>query len=130
MVEDRRKQIAASAAGIYVNILGMSYASIIYALTREPIFALYTILSLTTIVSNLVPVIRLDGYWILSFATGITNLYNKSLKGVGKLFTKCSARERFIAIYGIVTYICMLMAFGSLGITIINAAKYIINIII
>lgn len=130
MVEDRRKQIAASAAGVYVNIIGMSYAAILYAITKEPIFALYSILSLTTIVSNLVPVIRLDGYWILSFATGITNLYNKSLKSVDKLFKRCSTRERFIAIYGIVTYICMIMAIGSLGLTIINTAKYLISIII
>lgn len=129
MVEDRRKQIAASAAGVYVNLIFMAFASIAFAIERKPIFAAFAILSLTTIISNLVPVIRLDGYWILSFATGITNLYRKSLKGVGKLFKKSSAKERFIALYGIVTYAFILMAFGSLGLTIIGAAKYIVSII-
>lgn len=129
MVEDRRKQIAASAAGVYVNAIGMAFASIAFAFTNQAIFAAYAILSLTTIISNLIPVIRLDGYWILSFATGITNLYRKSLKGVDKLFKRSSPKERFIAIYGIVTYIFMSIALVSIGITIIGAINYLINII-
>lgn len=129
MVEDRRKQIAASASGIYVNIIAMSFASIAFAINQRSIFAAFAILSLTTIISNLIPVIRLDGYWILSFATGITNLYKKSLKGVGKLFVKCSIQERLIALYGVVTYLCLIVALGSLGISIISATKYVINLI-
>lgn len=129
MVEARRKQIAASVAGVYVNFIGMTFASIAFAFSKEPIFAAYVILSLTTIISNLIPVIRLDGYWILSFATGITNLYKKSLKGVGKLFSKCSAQERFIALYGILTYLFVIAAFGSLGVSIISATKFVINLI-
>lgn len=130
MVEERRKQIAASASGVYVNVVGMALASIAFAINRNPIYAAYVIISLTTIISNLVPVVRLDGYWILSFATGITNLYKKSLKGVGKLFIKSNAKERFIAIYGIVTYMFMTIALGSIGISIIGAARYVINLII
>ncbi|MHB8128903.1 MAG: hypothetical protein ACYDEX_07890 [Mobilitalea sp.] len=130
MVEDRRKQIAASAAGIYINIVSMAFASIAFTFYQQPIFAAYIILSFTTIISNLIPVIRLDGYWILSFATGITNLYKKSLKGVVRLFTKCSRQERFIAVYGVVTYLFIFVALGSIGISVIGATKYIIELVL
>lgn len=93
MIENRRKQITSSAAGIYVNLVCMAFASLAFTFFRLPILAAYVVLGFTTIISNIIPVIRLDGYWILSFATGITNLYSKSLKGVKKLFTKCSRQE-------------------------------------
>lgn len=127
MVENRKKQIAASAAGLYVNFIGMCLASIVFTFVKRTIFAAYITLSLTTIISNIIPVLRLDGYWILSFGTGITNLYDKSRKGVRRIFSKCSAKERFMAIYGIVTYVFIIVAFLSLGISIIEFIKYLIK---
>jgi putative peptide zinc metalloprotease protein len=130
MVEDRRKQMLASSAGIYVNTVLMAFSSIAFAYSKQPFFAVYVVLSFTTIISNLIPVLRLDGYWILSFATGITNLYKKSLKGVGKLFAKCSGQERFIAVYGLITYTMMFLALGSVGITVLGAVKFLVNLVI
>lgn len=130
MVDDKRKQIIASSAGIYVNVFFMAVASIIFAVWPLPIFAAFIIMSFTTIISNLIPVIRLDGYWILSFATGITNLYKKSLKGVGKLFGNYSLQERFIAVYGIITYIFMAVALGSVCVSVIGVVQYVVEIFI
>ncbi|MDE6433098.1 MAG: M50 family metallopeptidase [Lachnospiraceae bacterium] len=130
MVEDKRKQIMASSAGLYVNLVFMSLGSIAFAIQPRPLFAAFIVMSFTTIISNLIPVIRLDGYWILSFATGITNLYKKSLRGVGKLFTNCSFEERFIAVYGIVTYIFIVIALSSICLSAIGGVQYVLNILV
>lgn len=130
VIESKYKKIMASFAGIYVNLFFMSIASLGFVIFREPILAAFIIMSFTTILSNLIPFVRLDGYWILSFATGITNLYTKSLKGVKKLLMKCSLQERFIAVYGVFTYGFIIMALGSLGISAIQVIHYAINIFI
>lgn len=130
VIESKYKKIMASFAGIYVNLFFMSMASLFFAICHRPIWAAFIIMSFTTILSNLIPFIRLDGYWILSFATGITNLYTKSLKGVKKLLMKCSLQERFIAIYGAFTYGFIIMALCSLGISVVQVVHYAINIFI
>ncbi len=127
MVQSRRKQIIVSAAGLCVNMVFMAVASIAFAVKPMPILAAFIILSFTTIISNIIPVIRLDGYWILSFATGITNLYKKSLKGVKNLFRHCSLQEKFIAIYGVVTYMFLFVAIGSFGASVVGAIRYAIK---
>ena len=88
MMHDKKKQIMASAAGIYVNLFFTGLTSIIFVIKPYPLVAAFIVLNVTTIISNSIPVVRLDGYWMLSFATGITNLYKRSLKGVGNLFKK------------------------------------------
>lgn len=130
MVESKYKQIMTSSAGIYVNWIFTSIASIGFAIYPKPILAAFIIMSITIIVSNLVPFIRLDGYWILSFATGITNLYNKSLKGIGNLFKKCNLQERFIAGYGVLTYGFIMIALCSVCVSAVQAVHYIVNIFI
>ncbi len=130
MVEDKRKQVLASSAGIYVNLFFMAAASILFVIHPRPLFAAFIIMSFTTIISNLIPVIRLDGYWILSFATGITNLYKKSMGGVSNLIKKCSPQERFIAVYGVVTYMFMTVALGSACVSAIGAVNYVVRLLV
>jgi len=73
-------------------------------------FKTLIILNIITILTNAIPFIRLDGYWILSFALGITNLYNKSLQMV-----KCVRPNRkisnktdwFLLLYGLCTIAIM-----------------------
>ncbi len=130
MVEDKKKQMLASFAGSYVNILFMSIASMYYVKHTTAVVAGFIWLSLTTIISNLIPFIRLDGYWILSFATGITNLYKKSLKSVNKLFIKCTKKERFLAIYGSITYAFMCVALVSAALSGVKAVKYVIQMFV
>ncbi|SET43726.1 M50 family metallopeptidase [[Clostridium] polysaccharolyticum] len=131
MIKDKRKQIMASAAGVYVNLFFTGLASIAFAIKPLPLFAAFIILNVTTIVSNLIPVVRLDGYWILSFATGITNLYKNSMKSVNLLFKKCTGKERFMAIYGVITYSVMGIAIVSIAVsavkTVIWVAQYVFH---
>lgn len=129
MISDKKKQILASCAGICVNLVFMAMASIAYTIWARPLFAAFIIMSFTTIVSNLIPVIRLDGYWILSFATGITNLYKKSLRGVGKLFGHATRQERFIAAYGVVTYLVIAVALSSVFASAAKALRYMVRLL-
>lgn len=124
MLKNKKGQILSSFAGIYTNIIVLSISSIIFALAPSRLTAAFIILNITTIITNIVPFIRLDGYWMLSFTLGISNLYSKSKKGVLKLFQKSSAAEKFIAVYGMVNYCFMAVMLYSGVIPIIKATVF------
>lgn len=103
MINDKRKQIFTSFAGIYFNIFLVALSAIFYKNTDSPFFASFLLLNLVMILSNIVPLLKLDGYWMLSFATGITNLYSKSIKGIHLIWKGKNKQEKFIGWYGIFT---------------------------
>lgn len=105
MINDKRKQIFTSFAGIYFNIFLVGLSAILYKIIKSPFFASFLLLNLVMILSNIVPLIKLDGYWMLSFATGITNLYSKSIKGINLIWKGKSKKEKFIGWYGIFTIV-------------------------
>lgn len=129
MMHDKKKQIMASAAGIYVNLFFTGLTSILYVIKPYPLFAAFIVLNVTTIISNSIPVVRLDGYWMLSFATGITNLYKRSLRSVGNLFRKCSKTDKFIAVYGVITYAFLTVALSSAAYSLFQLLKWIANFV-
>lgn len=114
MINDKRKQIFTSFAGIYFNIFLVALSAILYMIAKKPLFASFLLLNLVMILSNIVPLIKLDGYWMLSFATGITNLYSKSIKGINLIWKGKSREEKFIGWYGLVTIVFAVTSILSL----------------
>lgn len=108
MVVSKFKQVLTSFAGIYMNIFLMSLATIFYYITDDKFYGMLILINFTMITSNIIPFIKLDGYWMLSFFSGITNLYDKSLHNVKLLFVGKNVKERFIGGYGITNYIFIL----------------------
>ncbi|MBU3229209.1 hypothetical protein [Clostridium algidicarnis] len=84
LVRERRKQLVIASSGLCVNvILGMSsLIGYIVAFELEiniMILFYYFVLSIGSILYNLLPFIKLDGYWILKAFCRIDNLYDKSI---------------------------------------------------
>jgi len=106
--KEKHKQVLSSAAGFIVNAMFVGLFSILYYLYPCNFFRVLIILNSTSILVNAVPFIRLDGYWILSFLTGIQNLYSKSIaKLINKkgMFHYKSWKDYFLLGYGMINII-------------------------
>ncbi len=120
MTHDKRKQILTALAGVYMNLFLMSTSALFYISTNINLFASFSLMQLTFIISNIIPIIKLDGYWVLSFATGITNLYQKSIKGVHYIWNGKNKTERFIGVYGLITWIVIIFSIANMILFIIQ----------
>ena len=116
--KEKYKKVICCAAGLTVNassLFLLNVADIIYPTKFNKMMILINILN---IIFNLLPFIRLDGYWIFSFATGIDNLYTRSIRKAISVKDWCKdvRRENIILIiYGLVTI--SLLFFGLIGFT-------------
>ncbi|MBR3645726.1 MAG: M50 family metallopeptidase [Lachnospiraceae bacterium] len=120
-IKSRKKQVLTSFAGIYSNLFLMSISMFAFQMTGHKILGLFVLGNASIVLYNIIPLVKLDGYWMLSFATDITNLYDKSRKGVRMIIDGKNFKERFIGVYGIVTYGFIIMAIGSLFYSFITA---------
>ncbi|HZG59619.1 MAG TPA: M50 family metallopeptidase [Anoxybacillus sp.] len=143
MFKNKREKIITLIAGIYVQLLIFALCSITYSLylNESTWLATFIIWNLLMVFSNILPVIKLDGYWILSNILEIPNLYEKSLKlalggNTEVLFDeKEFSKRRFIKIFGILNisfvFISILVGVISLyylSITLEGTFKYVIII--
>ena len=106
-----RQRAAVSAAGIVVELLLASLALIAWTLLadglwRELMLAVALIGSVMTVFLNGNPLIRFDGYYVLTDLTGLANLSERSnqrwhqgwlrlLTGVSQPMPACDATERY-----------------------------------
>ncbi len=106
---EKKKSIITLLAGVSVQLIIVAFTTIwivINGIDKMPLLNIYIVWNLFMIVSNLLPITKLDGYWILSTIIKIPNLYEKSLKlALGKkenvLFnTYEQKRSLFIRLYG------------------------------
>ena len=77
-----RKRVALS--GVYVNaFLGVAFLLLAFILTLFQIIVLpfyyFSLSSLLVSLYNLIPLVKLDGYWYLSAALNVTNLMDKGV---------------------------------------------------
>ena len=109
-------RIVVSGAGMYVELFISFLAFILWTKTTGVIadvaFNVFIMSSVTTILFNANPLMRFDGYFLLSDLVGIPNLYTKGTKwfgdrlkclffGLPKTPNICAANElRRVAIYG------------------------------
>ncbi len=100
-LRNRWDRVAISSAGVYVQALLTSASLFLWtALTacRRPadMLVMFIVMNVTTIFLNVLPFVRLDGYWILSNALPMNNLRDRSLEWVkawfGSLLTRRPVR--------------------------------------
>lgn len=123
--KDKKQKIITLGAGIYVQLLIFSLCSIIYDLYFEQStwLATFILWNVLMIFSNILPFIKLDGYWILSNIVEIPNLYEKSLKlvlgrGEEVLFDEREVlKKKFIKAFGIlnIVFVFVSIIVGFIG---------------
>lgn len=128
MFREKKFQIFCSLAGIYFNAFVFALFSLMYIFIPSNFIKSLIIVNLITIITNIIPFIRLDGYWTLSFALGIINMYKKSLTAVMRIGKKRikTKTDLFLTFYGITTIMLMLGSLLGLFIGIIKLIKHLI----
>ena len=100
MEPKRWKRIIVSAAGIYVEMLIAAICVPLFLLCNsEPIqqtlFAIIMVCSINTLLINGNPLLRYDGYYILSDWLGIPNLHSTSRNTISKRISNFFTRSQF-----------------------------------
>ncbi|MDB4766378.1 HlyD family efflux transporter periplasmic adaptor subunit [bacterium] len=93
MLKSKWKRIAISAAGIYVELLIASVSLMLWCYAATPFLRslflnLFIICSVSTLLINGNPLMRYDGYFILSDWVGIPNLSQQSKKTAWNFFSR------------------------------------------
>jgi len=71
---DRAKRMVVDGAGIYLSLLCATIASVLWWLQHNTIAGVVAAFYDVTVLANLNPFIRMDGYWLLSDALGVPNM--------------------------------------------------------
>jgi putative peptide zinc metalloprotease protein len=112
LMMDRRQQIIESFAGPFAQLVLAGIASIIAAsfpgwILSETMYK-FAVLNYLVVIMNLIPLLELDGYYILADLIEIPDLRERSLVFMRRdLFHKLRIRERFskrdagLALYGV-----------------------------
>ncbi|PCN46030.1 hypothetical protein B9C88_00415 [Brevibacillus laterosporus] len=74
----RRQRVVIDFSGIYFQLLMVSGLTIWYSLTAEREILIATQLILYSVVLNLNPILRYDGFWALNDAIGIYNVHTRA----------------------------------------------------
>ena len=93
MLPSKWKRIAISAAGIYVELLIASVSLVLWSYAATPFLRslflnLFIICSVSTLLINGNPLMRYDGYFVLSDWVGIPNLSQQSKKATWNFFSR------------------------------------------
>ena len=93
MLPSKWKRIAISAAGIYVELLIASVSLVLWSYAATPFLRslflnLFIICSVSTLLINGNPLMRYDGYFVLSDWVGIPNLSQQSKKAAWNFFSR------------------------------------------
>lgn len=88
----KRHKLAVLFAGIFSQWIMTSIAFVLYYTLASyqmpiPVLFLYGIANLGLSMINMLPLVKLDGYWMLSHGLGITNLRTKAFQAFFKLLT-------------------------------------------
>jgi putative peptide zinc metalloprotease protein len=83
VLPDRNKRILISAAGIYVELVLASLATFLWAIVQpgplqQILWNIMVIASISTLIFNANPLMRFDGYYIMTDWIEVPNLCNKS----------------------------------------------------
>lgn len=70
----KSKRVIVDAAGTYMSLVAATAASILFVVYRSAVWAQLCLIYDLTVVLNLNPFLRMDGYWVLSDVLGIPNL--------------------------------------------------------
>lgn len=116
MFNSRKKSLEVAISGILVNYLMGTLGVITYFILREfglniQVLLLYYFTNIGFVIFNLIPFVKLDGYWVLSALIKVDNLMDKSiifflntlLDIKRTIKVKCSYIKKFILfLYGFI----------------------------
>ena len=116
-IKNRKQRGKVALAGVYINsFLGTGALLAAFILTYAGIIVIplyyFAISSILVSLYNLIPLVKLDGYWFLSALLDITNLMDKGvLMAYATFFNRekidslkvSSARRRGLAVYGVLS---------------------------
>ncbi len=93
LIRDRRKRIAISAAGIYTELLIAGVAAVLWLHLSDGVFRafllnLMLVASVSTLLFNLNPLMKFDGYFLAVDLLGIPNLRTKAFRYFGSWFNR------------------------------------------
>ncbi|CAM4467349.1 M50 family metallopeptidase [Paenibacillus tarimensis] len=89
----RTQRIVVNLAGIYFQLLFMGISGILGWLIGSPAFLFANIMMLLNVLHNLNPLLRYDGFWVLTDYLGIVNLHPR-IKKITKYFLLSSITRR------------------------------------
>jgi putative peptide zinc metalloprotease protein len=120
----KRHKLAVLFAGIFSQWIMSSIAVLIYyglmnAGVENPLLLYYGIANIGLSIMNMIPLVKLDGYWMLSHGLGIVNLRTKAFRAIFQFITPWSRRvenhdgveamstrdRRILLIYGLATVV-------------------------
>lgn len=84
----RSQQVLVLAAGMLLQILLLAVALTAWMLTGQSFLAQYAMISGVLVILNLFPFVKLDGYWMLVYITGVANLREEGVKAVAALVSR------------------------------------------
>ena len=125
------RRMVVAAAGMYVELFLAFIAVFVWSSSLDPTirdiaYNVIVMAGISTVLFNANPLIRFDGYYILSDASGIVNLYSKGQAWLGNRFRHlvfgfpfddnvCPANEiRMVATYGICSFFWRIFLSASL----------------
>jgi putative peptide zinc metalloprotease protein len=109
-----RDRLVVSSAGLLVELALFGAAAAALALLplgglpTVALFAVFSVCGLRSVLVNLNPLIRLDGYYLLSDLAGVPNLRARALRSIGGVLGRGAPRapdrkrrgERLLPVYG------------------------------
>jgi putative peptide zinc metalloprotease protein len=90
---NRRHRVLVAAAGIYIELVIAAIATLLWAVsqpgpTQQLLFNLMLITSVWTVLFNANPLMKFDGYYILTDLAGVPNLRAKAQRCTGDMFRR------------------------------------------
>ena len=116
----RKERIYVNFAGLYFEIIVALILAIVYIFTQQISLLILCSIILFSFVINLNPLLRYDGYWILSDITNTPNLRGVSTQKlnlffkylIGKALFYFSSKNIFLVIYASISFIFILFFLG------------------
>lgn len=83
----RQQRAIVDVGGIYIQLLFAPLCLVLFWATQDPSYLIAIVLIDMVLIGNLEPLMKLDGYWLLSDITGVPNLHARTGEAVKRLFT-------------------------------------------
>jgi putative peptide zinc metalloprotease protein len=96
----RKKRMVTNFGGLYFQIVYAALLSVILLVTNAFIIKISIILIVVSVLMNLDPILRLDGYWILSDLFGVVNVNDRAFDMLVKVIQKIFTRKDIDLGYG------------------------------
>jgi len=83
------KRLIVDAGGIYFSLIGATLSSVAYLALHNPVVGVLACLCDLTVIINLNPIVRMDGYWILGDLLDMPHLMDLNKAVTAALLSRC-----------------------------------------